>query len=254
MATAIVASKLGVRVAHVEAGLRSFDRGMPEEINRLITDRLADLLLTPSQDADVQLLAEGESADKIVFVGNVMIDSLMHALPRAAATGFADRHGADGRHVVVTLHRPSNVDDEARLLPLAAALSAISRERAVYFPAHPRTRDRLQKMAVDLGAVRLMEPIPYFEMVDLVRGSHAVITDSGGLQEETTALGIPCFTVRDNTERPATITHGTNQLVRDIGALPALVAHAARPQSPRRPDGWDGQAGARVAQAFLARP
>jgi UDP-N-acetylglucosamine 2-epimerase (non-hydrolysing) len=255
MAAALVASKLGVRVAHVEAGLRSYDRTMPEEINRLVTDRLADLLLTPSRDADATLLGEGEPASEICFVGNVMIDSLFHALPAARATGFAKSVGATGDHVAVTLHRPSNVDDPARLAGLTAALREIAESRPVIFPAHPRTRQRLDAAGLDLGRVRLMDPVGYLEMLDLVAGAYAVVTDSGGLQEETTALGVPCFTVRENTERPVTVTEGTNTLVRDLGSLAALVREVRRPDTPRpRPEGWDGQAGERVIAALVSRP
>lgn len=253
MAAAVVAVKLGIRVAHVEAGLRSFDRSMPEEINRLVTDRLADLLLTPSRDANAQLEAEGEPAAEIVFVGNVMIDSLHHALTHAAERGYARQLGANGDHVVVTLHRPSNVDDPTRLTLLAAALRTVAEERPVFFPMHPRTRDRVTALSLDLGKVCVLDPIGYFDMVDLQRGAFAAITDSGGVQEETTALAVPCFTVRDNTERPVTITHGTNQLVTEIDKLPALVRSAQRPATERRPDGWDGHAADRVVDALLSR-
>ena len=204
MAAALVAVKLGIRVAHVEAGLRSYDRAMPEEINRIVTDRVVDLLLTPSRDADV------------------------------------------------TLHRPSNVDDPARLAALAAALRELAAERPVVFPVHPRTRQRIAAAGLDLGAVRLLDPIPYREMLAFVRRAHAVVTDSGGLQEETTALGVPCFTVRDNTERPVTITEGTNRLVRDLATLAPLVRAARPPAAPRRPEGWDGEAGHRVIAALQA--
>lgn len=254
MATAIVAAKLGVRIAHVEAGLRSNDRTMPEEINRLVTDRLADLLLTPSTDAEATLLAEGEPANEIVFVGNVMIDTLFRSLPKATETGFARKMGADGGHIVVTLHRPSNVDDPERLKTVCAELSALSRDRQVFFPAHPRTQNQLRQLGIDLGAIRVMDPIAYFEMLDLVQSAHAVVTDSGGLQEETTALGVPCFTLRPNTERPITVVEGTNQLVLDLSTLAGLVREATRPASPRRPAGWDGKAGDRVAAALAARP
>jgi UDP-N-acetylglucosamine 2-epimerase (non-hydrolysing) len=251
MATALVASKLGVRIAHVEAGLRSGDRSMPEEINRLVADRLADLLLTPSRDADEALLREGEAPEKIVFVGNVMIDSMLRALPRAEQSGARGRLAADGSHVLVTLHRPSNVDDEPRLAAIARALSEIGALRPVIFPSHPRTRERLRAFGLPLSGVQLIEPLPYFDMLDVMAGAHAVITDSGGLQEETTVLGVPCFTVRDNTERPITITEGTNRLVLDPSALPSLVLGAVRPPLPRRPDGWDGSAGERVIRAIL---
>ncbi|AHG90019.1 UDP-N-acetylglucosamine 2-epimerase [Gemmatirosa kalamazoonensis] len=253
MAAAIVASKLHLRVAHVEAGLRSHDRTMPEEINRLVTDRLADLLLTPSRDADEQLLREGEPESEIAFVGNVMVDSLFYALPAARATRFRQSLGADGSHVVVTLHRPSNVDTPERLRAVVDVLAEIARERPVYFPAHPRTRERLTRFGLDAGGVRLLDPVSYFEMLDLVEGAHAVVTDSGGLQEETTALGVPCFTVRQNTERPVTITEGTNRLTPDPAPLAALVRAAKRPAVPRRPEGWDGCAGVRAVAALAAR-
>lgn len=251
MATALVAAKLGVRIAHVEAGLRSGDRAMPEEINRIVADRIADLLLTPSRDADETLRREGARPEQIVFVGNVMIDSLLHALPRARATGAARRLGADGSHVLVTLHRPSNVDDETRLRAILGALSAIGRQRRVLFPSHPRTAQRIATLGLPLDGVELIAPLPYHDMVDVMARAHAVITDSGGIQEETTALGVPCFTVRENTERPVTITEGTNQLVRDLAGLPALVESVRRPEHPPRPEGWDGCAGERIIQALV---
>ncbi|GAC1689602.1 MAG: UDP-N-acetylglucosamine 2-epimerase (non-hydrolyzing) [Gemmatimonadaceae bacterium] len=253
MAAAIVASKLGIRVAHVEAGLRSYDRTMPEEINRIVTDRLASLLLTPSRDAAAILRREGEPEEEIVFVGNVMIDTLLHSLPRAAQTRFAAQAGAADGAVVVTLHRPSNVDDPTRLAQLVGALRQVADNRAVLFPAHPRTRHQLDQLGVALGRVRVIDPIGYLEMLDLVSHAHAVITDSGGIQEETTALGVPCLTVRDNTERPITVTEGTNQLVLDPAALPGLVRAARRPENPRRPEGWDGHAGERVIEALVTR-
>lgn len=251
MATALVAAKLGVRIAHVEAGLRSGDRAMPEEINRIVADRLADLLLTPSRDADETLRREGARPEQIVFVGNVMIDSLLHALPRATATGAARRLDADGSHVLVTLHRPSNVDDDARLRAIVDALSAIGRQRRVLFPSHPRTAHRISALGLPLAGVELLAPLPYHDMVDVMARAHAVITDSGGIQEETTALGVPCFTVRENTERPITITEGTNRLVRDPARLPALVEEVSRPAHPPRPEGWDGCAGERIIQALI---
>jgi len=246
MAAALVAVKLGIRVAHVEAGLRSYDRAMPEEINRVVTDRVVDLLLTPSRDADATLRGEGVPEGRIAFVGNVMIDSLFHALRSIPADA-----GEPGT-IVVTLHRPSNVDDPARLAALAGALRELATERPVVFPVHPRTRARLAAAGLDLGAVRLLDPIPYREMLAFVARAHAVVTDSGGLQEETTALGVPCFTVRDNTERPVTITEGTNRLVRDLATLAPLVREAERPAAPRRPEGWDGEAGHRVVAALQA--
>jgi UDP-N-acetylglucosamine 2-epimerase (non-hydrolysing) len=253
MAAAIVASKLLIKVAHVEAGLRSYDREMPEEVNRLVTDRLADMLLTPSRDADETLRKEGEPNEEIVFVGNVMIDTLFYSLEAARQTGFRRKHGLGSDVVAVTLHRPSNVDVPERFAQIATALRTIAEERAVVFPVHPRTRQRIGALGLDFGRVELLDPIGYKEMVDLMEGAHAAVTDSGGVQEETTALGVPCFTLRENTERPITITEGTNQLVHDLSTLPSLVSVAQRPKTPKRPDGWDGKAGERVARAFVER-
>jgi UDP-N-acetylglucosamine 2-epimerase (non-hydrolysing) len=253
MAAALVAAKLGIRLAHVEAGLRSFDRTMPEEINRIVTDRLADLLLTPSRDADETLRAEGEPDEEIQFVGNVMIDSLLYALPAARATRFRQQLGVDGRAVLVTLHRPSNVDDPDRLRALVASLREIATERPVIFPIHPRTRQRITDARLELGGVTALQPVTYLQMLDLMFGAHAVITDSGGLQEETTALGIPCLTVRENTERPITITEGTNQLAPDPLTLPGLVRGLSRARHSLRPDGWDGHAGERIVNALATR-
>jgi UDP-N-acetylglucosamine 2-epimerase (non-hydrolysing) len=253
MAAAIVASKLRIRVAHVEAGLRSFDREMPEEINRLVTDRLADLLLTPSRDADAQLRTEGEPDDEIVFVGNVMIDSLFFALPRARETGFRHTLGINGSAVVVTLHRPSNVDDPARLRALGSALADIARDHQVVFPVHPRTKQRMASAGVNLGRTRVLDPVGYLEMLDLVENAFAVITDSGGIQEETTALGIPCLTVRANTERPITISEGTNRLVNDPALIGDALRGVSRSKTLRRPEGWDGHAGRRVVTALDSR-
>ncbi|HET7457253.1 MAG TPA: UDP-N-acetylglucosamine 2-epimerase (non-hydrolyzing) [Gemmatimonadaceae bacterium] len=253
LAAAVVASKLGVRVAHVEAGLRSHDRSMPEEINRIVTDRLASLLLTPSRDADATLRAEGEPDEEIVFVGNVMVDTLFTTLEAARARAFRRTLGVNGNSVIVTLHRPSNVDEPSRLGAIAGALRELAEDRPVIFPVHPRTRARLIALGADLGGVRLLEPLPYLDMLDLVDGAAAVVTDSGGLQEETTALGVPCVTVRENTERPVTITEGTNVLVPDPTRIATTVRGLRRPESPRRPEGWDGHAGERVAAALAAR-
>ena len=250
LAAAVVASKIGQRVAHVEAGLRSGDRSMPEEINRLVTDRLASLLLTPSRDADERLRAEGEPDDEIVFVGNVMVDTLMRAVEKSGVERPANI-GADAP-VAVTLHRPSNVDDPARLARIMASLRDVASTRPVIFPAHPRTVAKLAGTGIDTDGIDVRAPMAYEEMLALIIRSAAVITDSGGLQEETTALGIPCFTLRDNTERPVTITEGTNQLVLDMSLLPGLVAgidHSARRR--KVPEGWDGQAGPRVIEALL---
>ena len=253
-AATLVASKLGLRVAHVEAGLRSHDRSMPEEINRMVTDRLADLLLTPSRDASEELLREGEPVDEIVFVGNVMIDTLYHSLDRARATRFRDSLGVGREAVVVTLHRPSNVDDLDRLRRVAESLAAIAERRPVVFPVHPRTAARLAEIRAPLEGVKLLPPIGYLEMLDLVDGAFAVVTDSGGLQEETTGLGVPCFTVRENTERPITITNGTNTLVPNPGDLAAALERAPARNAVNRPEGWDGLAGERVVRALINAP
>jgi UDP-N-acetylglucosamine 2-epimerase (non-hydrolysing) len=250
---ALVAAKLSLKVAHVEAGLRSYDRTMPEEINRIVTDRLADLLLTPSRDADETLRREGEPPEEIVFVGNVMIDSLLYALDRARTSGFRERVGVNGNAVVVTLHRPSNVDDRQRLAAIAGALREVADERPVVFPMHPRTALRLRDDAVSLGAVRVLEPIGYHDMLDLMAGAFAVVTDSGGVQEETTVLGIPCLTIRENTERPITITEGTNRLVPNPRDIPSVIRTLRKPRSWRAPDGWDGKAAERIIRALVER-
>jgi UDP-N-acetylglucosamine 2-epimerase (non-hydrolysing) len=226
---------------------------MPEEINRLVTDRLADLLLTPSQDASEQLRREGEPEHEIAFVGNVMIDTLYYSLEAARRTGFRRSLALEDGAVAVTLHRPSNVDDPQRMRSIAAALREIAQQRPVVFPVHPRTAQRMRDESINFGDVRLMEPLRYLDMLDLVDGAFAVVTDSGGLQEETTALGVPCFTVRPNTERPITITEGTNQLVPDPARLPELVRGASRNGTPRRPDGWDGHAAERIIEALVQR-
>ena len=254
VAAALVASKLGIRVAHVEAGLRSYDRTMPEEINRIVTDRLADLLLTPSHDASATLRQEGEPDEEIAFVGNVMIDTLLHSLPAARASGARARYGLGDRAVLVTLHRPSNVDDPDRLRRILTALSQIAADHAVFFPAHPRTQQRMKAANIQNGRVQVVDPIGYLAMLDLQQGAYAVITDSGGVQEETTALGIPCLTVRENTERPVTITEGTNALVPNPDELPGRIATLAvsRPTG-RVPDGWDGRAAERIVEALEKR-
>ncbi len=250
LAASLVAAKLGVPIAHVEAGLRSDDRRMPEEINRIVVDRLASLLLVPSRDAERRLAAEGEPSHEIVFVGNVMIDSMLHTLPRARRA--QSRWRTEPRPVAVTLHRPSNVDDPTRLRSLAGALSTLAAERPVVFPAHPRTRERLSASGVPMSTVQVVEPLGYVEMLALVDAAHAVITDSGGLQEETTVLGVPCFTVRETTERPITVSEGTNRMVWDPALLPDLVRAAERRQEPWIPEGWDGRAGERILDALAA--
>jgi UDP-N-acetylglucosamine 2-epimerase (non-hydrolysing) len=254
-AAALVCAKIGIRVAHVEAGLRSGDRSMPEEINRLVTDRLADLLMTPSRDADENLRREGIDDERIVFVGNVMVDTLLHSLARAREARARERLGVrDGEYALVTIHRPSNVDSPERLAAVTAALGTVAERIPVVFPMHPRTESRLSAADHDrLRNISVVSPLPYHAMVDLIAGARVVITDSGGLQEETTALGVPCLTLRTTTERPITVTQGTNRLVPEVGDLVRLALEARRNGKPRRPEGWDGEAAKRTALAIVER-
>lgn len=254
-AAAIVGAKLQIPVAHVEAGLRSFDRSMPEEINRLITDGLSSLLFTPSADGDANLLREGVPASAIHRVGNVMVDSLVRCLPIANAAEVLKAVGvaASEPFVLVTLHRPSSVDDPTLLDGLLASLRTLTRRIPVVFPVHPRTRDRIGSR--DLGELHLIEPTGYLEFLALERDARLVITDSGGVQEETTYLNVPCLTVRDNTERPVTITRGTNQLVgRDPKRLlDSAITSLDSPKASRSPiELWDGHAAERIA-AVISR-
>jgi len=261
VAAALVCSKLGVQVAHVEAGLRSRDRSMPEEINRLLTDQLSDILFTPSADGDENLVSEGIDPARIHRVGNVMIDTLVRLLPLADAHLPPD---LPTPYALVTLHRPSNVDDVPWLRELLATLADLSSQLNVLFPVHPRTRQRLD----DLGPVpradarlRLLAPLPYLEFLALQRHAAMVITDSGGIQEETSFLGVPCLTVRENTERPITLSHGTNQLVgRDLQRLRAATLEVLKSDSSlesrkeasnHRVPLWDGHAAERIAEIIL---
>ena len=261
LACALVCAKLGVRVAHVEAGLRSRDRTMPEELNRLVTDQLSDLLLTPSPDADENLLAENIPKERIRFVGNVMIDSLYAQLERANRSTIREELGVKGTdYAVVTLHRPSNVDERAPLERILSALEQIGARLPVIFPAHPRTRRQLEefnlieRIAALAPRLRLVEPLGYLDFLRLFSGAKLVLTDSGGIQEETTALSIPCLTLRENTERPITITHGTNHLVGTNTATITAVAFDAL-DHPREslPPLWDGQAADRILNALLEK-
>jgi UDP-N-acetylglucosamine 2-epimerase (non-hydrolysing) len=248
MATALVCAKLGVPVGHVEAGLRSFDRTMPEETNRLVTDQLADLLFTPSEDGDENLLREGVAPGKIHRVGNVMIDSLVRLLPLARQCTNKE---FPERYVLVTLHRPSNVDDVANLKGILESLLEISQRIAVVFPVHPRTRRRIDDIGIRLGDLHLTEPLPYVEFLALQTRATAVVTDSGGIQEETTYLGVPCLTIRNNTERPVTVRMGTNVLVgQDRAKLTAELTKILNGEAKLGsvPPLWDGRAGERIAE------
>lgn len=253
VACALVAAKAGALVAHVEAGLRSRDWAMPEEINRVATDRLSDLLLAPSADAVENLHGEGYRDDQIRLVGNVMIDTLLANLGRARERAVPARFGLTaGSYGVVTLHRPSNVDDPQSLERLLGALARVAGQVPLIFPVHPRTRDRLRTMSVPSG-VQFVEPLGYLDFIGLQADAALVLTDSGGIQEETTVLGIPCLTLRESTERPITVTEGTNRVV---GTDPDVIAEAALealsdPPLARRPALWDGHAGERVADSLV---
>jgi UDP-N-acetylglucosamine 2-epimerase (non-hydrolysing) len=259
MAATLVAAKMLIKVAHIEAGLRSNDRTMPEEINRLVTDALADLLMTPSRDADENLLREGVAPQKIRFVGNVMIDTLFHNLERAKSSDLLNRlQLAPKTFCAMTLHRPSNVDDKETLTGIFDALGVVLERMPIVFPIHPRTRARITEFGLleDVEQQKnllLMEPLGYLDFLQLYSNSCLVLTDSGGIQEETTALGIPCLTLRNNTERPITITEGTNRLV---GNNPEAIKSAAiraldEPlQSTTIPELWDGQAARRIVDAI----
>ena len=255
VACALVAAKAGAYVAHVEAGLRSRDWSMPEEVNRVVTDRLSDYLLAPSADAIENLRAEGYREDQIHLVGNVMIDTLLANVSRAQARPTLDEMGlTPGGYALATLHRPANVDVDEVLKGLTGALGDLSDECPVVFPVHPRTRAKLGSVPPE--RLHLVEPRGYLDFLALQAGARLVLTDSGGIQEETTVLGIPCLTLRDNTERPITITEGTNRLV---GTDPRAVLAAARevlanPPTARKPALWDGEAGKRIAAILLDRP
>jgi len=271
LACALVAAKVGVPVAHIEAGLRSFDRTMPEEINRIVTDTLSDLLFTTEQSANDNLKREGIAADKIFFVGNVMIDSLRWAEPLVQRSSILDRLGVDhGEYLLVTLHRPANVDDPRRLTGIVEMLNELSGEVPVLFPAHPRTLARLSTLAgharlepvaladgkarARRGAVTLIGALPYIDFLRLSSAARLVLTDSGGVQEETTCLGVACLSLRDNTERPITTEVGTAVLA---GTDPSRVLPMARAalnggrKAPCMPPLWDGHAAERIVRVLL---
>ena len=253
LAAAIVAAKMGIRIAHVEAGLRSFDRDMPEEINRLVTDALSEWYFTPSADGDEHLLSEGVPESKIHRVGNVMIDTLVRLLPRARCPEGLDVE--PGAYGLVTLHRPSNVDDAKQLGAIFSALSEL-RELPIIFPMHPRTRARVEEFGLTVSDhVQLVDPLGYLEFLWLQQHAVVVLTDGGGMQEETTYLQVPCLTLRENTERPITCSEGTNELIgqdmpRLIEAVRAILAGQAK--SGRIPEGWDGKASERIADVLMS--
>lgn len=257
IAAALVASKMGIHVAHVEAGLRSRDRTMPEEINRLLTDQISDLLFTPSADGDRNLILEGIPPEKIKLVGNVMIDTLVRLMPEAEKLwpGLQSRFHLE-KFGLVTLHRPSNVDEPVMLSAIVASLSRISKDLPLLFPVHPRTRKRLENWPVKMVApnLQLVSPLGYLEFLALQRHSTVVITDSGGIQEETTYLGVPCMTLRENTERPVTIEAGTNILIgRNMELLENEVAKILKGEGKRGsvPPLWDGRAAERIASQLV---
>lgn len=257
-AATIAAVKMGRPVAHVEAGLRSFDRSMPEEINRILTDSISDLLFTTEPSGEENLRREGVAPERIHFVGNVMIDTLFRYRERARQSDVLDRLAlSPGGYAVLTLHRPSNVDDEGTLGMLLGAVARIQAEIPVVFPVHPRTRRRLEALAgvlPPMPGLRLADPMPYLDFLQIMAEARCVLTDSGGIQEETTALRIPCLTLRQNTERPVTVTRGTNRIV---GTEPAAIYESWREVADGRwpagelPELWDGKAAARIVRVLL---
>lgn len=259
LACALVGAKLRLAVVHLEAGLRSRDRDMPEEINRLATDVLSDVLWTPSSDADANLLAEGIPPERISRVGNIMLDSFELVRASIEAADFRAEAGlTKGGYGLVTLHRPSNVDDPSQLKALVGALIEAQKRLPLVFPVHPRTLQRLSAAGFDRelegAGVKLIEPVPYVRFMSLVVDAAAVITDSGGIQEETTYLGIPCLTLRENTERPITLEEGTNRLVRPANLVAALDLALSAPRSSlRRPEFWDGKTADRCLSDLRAR-
>jgi len=260
VACSLTAKKMGIRVAHVEAGLRSFDMGMPEEINRKLTDAISDLLFVTEESGMRNLRSEGVPAERIFLVGNVMIDTLLRNVGRIDRREVAPSEsiqafcGAGGRYAVLTLHRPSNVDNRETLEPIWGAISKVARQVPVLFPVHPRTRGKIAAFGLDGTGVTMVEPVGYLDMVYAVRGAALVLTDSGGLQEETTALGVPCVTIRENTERPATVEIGTNCLV---GTRPEAILEAVSNilsgcgKKGSVPPLWDGKAAERISEILL---
>jgi UDP-N-acetylglucosamine 2-epimerase (non-hydrolysing) len=255
MACALVASKLHIKVAHVEAGLRSFDRNMPEEINRLVTDSIADLLLTPSEDGNENLAREGVPTSRIKLVGNIMIDSLLSNLEKVGQSAILARLKVEKRRFIyVTLHRPSNVDTKESLVLIMRAFADISRKMPVIFPMHPRTRARLTEFGIDLGDshITILDPVGYHDSLALTQSARCVVTDSGGLQEESTFFKTPCLTLRPNTERPVTITVGSNRLIKTHEVFERLDEVLRGSETLGQiPEFWDGATAERVVQALV---
>ena len=253
VAAALVCAKLLVPVGHVEAGLRSFDRTMPEEINRLVTDQLSEILFTPSADGDTNLLREGIAREKIHLVGNVMIDTLVRLLPLATQ---AKKNGLPRQYALVTLHRPANVDDPQMLRKILISMLALNKDLPVIFPVHPRTRQAIRQFGLETDGIRMTDPISYLEFLALQCRATVVITDSGGIQEETTYLGIPCLTARANTERPVTVEIGTNILIGDdMEKLRAETLNVLNGQGKKGsvPPLWDGHASERIVSILATR-
>lgn len=257
IACSLVAAKMDIKIVHVEAGLRSFDRGMPEEINRIVTDSISDYLFVSEEDALANLAREGVPASKIFHVGNVMIDTLKSSLPRLTRSQVLDRNGLQPKtYAVVTLHRPSNVDTREALAETYEIFKAVTAKIAVVYPIHPRTRKMIEKHRFtrrfeELPNLKLIDPLGYIDFMRLVRDSRFVLTDSGGIQEETTILKVPCLTMRENTERPATIKQGTNVLVgRDLGKIVEAVDQilAGKFKKGRTPRYWDGRTAERIVR------
>jgi UDP-N-acetylglucosamine 2-epimerase (non-hydrolysing) len=256
----MVGAKLRIPVIHLEAGLRSGDRRMPEEINRLVTDAISDVLWTPSPDANENLIKEGVAQDKIDFVGNIMIDSYEMLREAIVANDTSAQFGLTGRkYAVVTLHRPSNVDSHQILGRLVTQLVAAAQDIDLVFAVHPRTRKRIEEFGLldslqRSTQIKLTEPLGYIQFMNVVRGAAAVVTDSGGVQEESTYLSIPCLTLRENTERPITVSEGTNRLVATDDLLIALrAAISGRGETRKRPANWDGRTAARCEAALRRR-
>jgi UDP-N-acetylglucosamine 2-epimerase (non-hydrolysing) len=251
LAATLVAAKLHIPVAHVEAGLRSFDRTMPEEVNRVVTDALATELYVTSPEGVDHLAAEGVGPDGIHLVGNPMIDTLVRFRDRLDVEPVRSRLGVADRYGIVTLHRPANVDDPARAGAIVDALAAVAETVPLVFPLHPRGRTVLTSVGLlDVPGLVVCDPLGYLDFMSLVASASVVITDSGGIQEETSILGVPCVTVRPNTERPITVTRGTNRLVEPDGIASAARDGAARPHQPADIPLWDGKAGQRIARTL----